>query len=243
MQKIIVTLGLAAAFFLVPVAAQAQIIDDFQVGIGVSGLGGANFIDEPADEDKIVTSDGRQFLVPYPGFAGSSTGFGFHLDLRYLDIIGLEIGTFFTTDEGSGEINDRNLTIGQKATHVPVLLKIAVPGIIVRPNAFVGFDFVFPGESIAEGEAGFALTSSAKSYTAFMFGFGFEVALPIPEVDIRIPLSFRGGLNTGFPENFEDRATFNTRGNVITGIDVLSEWLWEVQGTLGVVYYLPLDAF
>ncbi len=142
-------------------------------------------------------------------------GGGLMIDARFYGMIGLEIDFIQSTDEGTGTLTlntvDHDITIGQSALHVPVLLKASLPAGLVTPSIFVGPEFVFVGDASAstvyELEYQRPLTFEARNsdYTALSFGIGFEFALPIDAADIRIPLTMRGSYNGGISDKIVDR--------------------------------------
>ena len=76
------------------------------------------------------------------------------------------------------------------------------------------------------------IDSEASDYGLLTFGLGFEIALPIPAVDIRIPLSLRGSVNLDTPETTAERTTLSG-GTVVYN----SEWKFHTGVTLGVAWY------
>jgi len=203
--------------------ASAQFVLSEALDVGISGLfyASGSFLDEPPESG-----------IPYPGFGGfNPSGGGLALDVRYLGIVGVEIDLLFTEDIGGGEINDQDVEIGQEALHVPILLKVQAPLAIFKPNLFIGYEFVFVEESKAETVFS-NIGSEASDYEVLTFGLGFEIALPIPSVDIRIPLSLRGSVNLDTPETVEERTTVE-RGQITYN----SEWKFHTGVTLGVAWY------
>jgi hypothetical protein len=223
--------------------AQAGVLP-IDVGVGAVGYVGGSFLDEP--DDKVVTAGNARFEAVYPGFAGVGGGGGLLVDARAFGIVGLETGLFYTNDQGSGEVNDINVTIKQTSLHIPLLLKLSLPTPVVSANIFGGLEFVIPQDTSVEQEqpvfgSDDRVKAEAEAYTLASFGLGFEFKLPIPTVDLRIPLAFRGGFNYGDTGKIEDRITYDTNitGNraFITGATFNSEWQWHAAATLGLVYY------
>jgi hypothetical protein len=216
----------------------------FSYGAGVLGFIGANFLDKPSNR-MVTLSDGREAEAPdvyYPGYGGVSAGGGLMLEGRVLGFIGMELDLFRSSDRGHGDatINGYKSTIdvGQSSWHLPLLFKATVPMPVVRPSIFVGPEFVFPGDAaadVAHPIPGYPqVTASASSYTMVTAGLGFEFKLPIPKVDIRIPLQLRGSYHS-VPDRLGDRADFTLDPSLhVTKMNIHTEWKWQTQAVLGV---------
>jgi hypothetical protein len=218
-------------------------------GVGALGALGGNFLDKP--DDTHPKYQGVSIgLETYPGFGGMSGGGGLMLEGRFIGLLGLEVDVLRSSDHGHGDLTINGtkftMTIGQSATHVPVLAKLVAPLPVVRPMVFVGPEFVFP--SSAEGKVdpvvvGFPqITAKADSYTMVSFGLGMEFVLPVPSIDLRIPFTLRGGYNPSAGDTLDDRATHTITpagANVvrIDKIEYKSEWRYQTYATLGVAAY------
>ena len=253
--------GIAA--WLVPASAHAFGDNDVvKVGGGVLGWVGANFIDKP-DDQGIVTLDGQALTAEgrpdYPGFSGVTRGFGFFTEVRFVKYVGLELEVIGTRDSGTADLKvtqssggnlqswEYKAKISSDAVHVPLLLKGVLPGELVSGNIFLGPEFVIPEKL---GTAGPAIESddqhripgapsnliygaTGKTYTMFTFGLGLEINLPIPGVDIRLPLAIRGGYNPGISSSRTDRADYSITGGTLLE-EYKTQWKWEALGTFGV---------
>lgn len=229
------------------------------VGVGVHGQVGASFFDKPDDQ----TIRGTTVESDYPGFAGLTWGVGPTLDVRFLGFVGFELGVLFTRDVGQADMEftvtdasgnrtkfDYTIEIGHRAVHVPLLLKGSIPGEYVQPILFLGPEFVVPGDphfAILESNApgggfppgGPIYGASTDTYTMFTFGFGLEVMLPIPDVDIRIPFSLRGSYNPGVSSARDERAD---PPQVVNGTDLQSEtfktnFKFQAVGNFGAAWH------
>ncbi len=250
----------AGAMWMVPAVARAEepkAQDHFlpewvSVGVGFNAQVGANFLDEPGNQ--VVGSD-----VPtpdYPGFAGLQWGVGAALDVRFLGYVGFEMDVHATQDRGSADISITNFTtnqtnefsfeIGHSAVHIPLLLKGALPGSVVTPVIFLGPEFVLPNDGeleITDGtnNSGANFSAFSEKYTFLTFGFGMEINLPIPSVDIRIPIQLRGSYNPGVSDDRTERSNVTTRteaGNLkVASESYRTEWLWQVGANLGVMWH------
>ncbi len=219
-------------------------------GATAFGIVGGNFLTQPSDS--AVSANGSTVDAPYPGFGGVGGGFGFGLDARYREFLGLEIDLILSSDRGKATLENppvvasTEVTIGQQAWHLPILARVALPLPIVEPFILAGPEFVFPGESEAS-PANFGtgkLTAHADTYTMITLGVGAEFKLPIPELDVRMPLTLRGSVNPGLGSDIGDRATYQfgkaaapdgqIYSKAIESIDFNSQWKYQAAATLGV---------
>ncbi len=234
-----------AVAFLFPASAAA--FEYVSIGAGFLGQAGGNFLDKPDNQD-MIGPDGQvvdvEGIPDYPGFAGMTAGFGFFVDFRVLDYVGIELDVLRQWDKGQAdlkiEINDQEnefeVEIRQGAWHLPLLLKGVIPGEVVQPFLFIGPEFVVVdnnGEpegaeaeiisgSLPRDAAGNftpAYAAFSENYIALMFGLGIEFKLPIPEVDIRIPFSLRGSVNLDVPEDRTQTADTEGRERQIYATD------------------------
>jgi hypothetical protein len=220
------TTGIAAGAFLV-FASQSALAGPTEIGAGVMGIVGGNFLDKPD----------RTILEPdiYPGFGGLTAGLGLMFDLRFIKLIGLEADVIRSSDKGSGTdtINGQHLkmTIGQGAWHVPVLAKLTIPSPLIAPQFFVGPEFVFPskGDVSTDPSTNF-LRETAGNYVAITGGLGLEIKLPLPVLDLRIPIGLRGSYTPSVSSKFADR--YN-----VTTFTLHSEWKFAANFTAGAALY------
>jgi len=235
---------------------------DTIVGIGVGGAfqGGGNFFDKPGDQTLDVGGQRQSVDPEYPGFAGMTLGGGGFLDLRFIDYLGVEVGFIYTSDKGSAELKvspqngketKYNVNIAHNAMHIPLLFKGVIPGAVAQPFLFVGPEFVIPVNegkaSLEVSEQGDAVINSElykvnpSSYTYVTFGLGIEFKLPIPKVDIRIPLSLRGSINPGVSSKREERADYVIGGNgELTSVTYKTNWKFMAVANLGLSVYFDI---
>ncbi len=221
---------------------------EIEVGAGLFFNAGGVFMTQPADN-----KDGKPGL-PYNGFAGFSPGAGLQLEGRYKGIVGLEVDVTRWAQNAESEFTIEGISypwfIRQGAWQIPVLLKLTAPVGIVRPNLFVGPEFVLVGNTTVEEPVGWPaavdLTAGTPNYMLWTFGLGFETAVPIEGVDLRIPFAIRLSANPGIPKSAFDRATYQvdgapwdgtTSGGTLQRIDYISEWQYQAAVTLGVSYW------
>jgi hypothetical protein len=121
---------------------------DVVIGAGLLGIAQVHWIDKPSDRAVSVGGlTGRDDT--YPGFFGGDLGWGVMIDVRFFELVGVELDVLKQTDRGSGTIeitgggipciirnngasttapsHAYDLTIGQPAWHVPVLAKLSIP--------------------------------------------------------------------------------------------------------------------
>ncbi len=224
-----------------------HLLDFMTFSVGFLGQAGGNFLAKP----DVQSINGATPEPEYPGFAGLTTGIGPTFELRFLGYFGVEVDILVQSDSGSAElevsqINNNNIQQGkfrveiqQDAIHVPLLFKGAIPGRIVTPVLFLGPEFVLPNAAsseITEGSIpGFHNVTygamMAESYTAFIFGLGLEFNLPIPYVDVRIPLNLRGTINPGLSDQRIDRE--GRTGTNPVSVTYSTEWQYQAVANLG----------
>jgi hypothetical protein len=217
----------ALSLFFFSHAADAK---PLSFGAGLIGEAGGNFQTKPdrATGDPDIN----------PGFGGGTFGGGLMLDSRFIDLIGLEVDIIRSSDHGTGTLTfngfDTKLTIGQGAWHIPILAKLTLPSPLLAPSVFLGPEIVAPSKgstSIDPSAGGLTPPETADTYVNLMFGFGLEIKLPLPVLDIRIPVQVRGSYNPGLSDKFVDRTYVN---GVVT---YHSEWQFAAVATLGAAIY------
>lgn len=226
------TFGLVLILLLLPAHVFA-----FGLTLGVGVKGGMNgSVANGVEEGDSFTVDGNQFAINqgpdiYPMF-GVGGAVGPVIEVRALDIVGLEIGLLTSWDNGSG-FEDKNAvgggTIGridQKQTtrslRLPISAKASVPG-FVRPTFGLGVELVFQGKSelryssdnilinqVPDGYqfSGATYNIEPSTYATFLFSFALEFDI----MNFRIPIELRGNLNTGFKRDLEPRLANATGG-------------------------------
>jgi hypothetical protein len=226
-RRFVVGLG---AFGAVAFGAAPSFAGDFSFGAGLFGIVGGNFQEKPS----------RSGLEPdvNPGFGGVPGGGGLMLDGRFFKLIGLEVDVIRSSDHGTGDVTfngfTTHVTIGQAAWHIPILAKVTFDMPLVAPLVFIGPEIVAPSKSSVSTDpslaaAGFAQT--VDTYVMLTFGGGVEFKLPLPVIDLRIPLTIRGSWNPGVSDKWADRTTS------LAPVTYKSDWQFAVNGTLGAAIY------
>ena len=185
----------------------------------------------------------------YPGFAGLSSAIGLVTELRFFRYFGIELDVLYTRSKGSADMRVTNfatktesgfeLEVGHAGLSLPLLFKAIVPGKTVSPFFFLGPEFVRPEDKASFTVTGENTTPTAyagytKDYTMFTFGLGFEFHLPIPKVDLRIPLSIRGAYNPGVEDTRESRVRYSPdSGPPIVQESFAAEWQYTIRAQLG----------
>ncbi|MEM9692500.1 MAG: hypothetical protein AAGA56_08150 [Myxococcota bacterium] len=228
------------------------LLDFMTFSVGILGNVGASFLDEPGDQ----TVQGREFLnnSGYPGFVGLTTGVGPSFEVRFFGWVGIELDVLFQTDRGTADldstIRDSNgniisrsettIEIGQSAVHLPLLIKGAIPGKWVTPVVFIGPEFVIGRNATCEecdSPPNTQYAAVSASYTALAFGFGMEINLPVPNVDLRIPITLRGNFNPSVSDRREERATHVVTNDNIDREEVAVEWKYQASGAFGLAWH------
>lgn len=225
---------------------EGEVSREWEVGISVLGFVNGSFMTELSDSDKLrTTPNGGKRLTLYPGFGGVGGGGGLTVSGMWRGIVGLELGFFYSLDQGSGDLTlgaaKIDFTLSQEAFHLPIVLKVAAPVKPVRPFVFFGPEFVFPGEPDAETDSGLIqlvepIAATADNYLTLAFGLGFEFMLPVEGADVRIPLVLRGAWNPSAGDTIDDRIDVDGCGadDICT---FKTEWEWQTEVALGVAYY------
>jgi hypothetical protein len=243
MKRARLALSVASLFVATSVvSSNAFAFEKFTVGGGFLGAIGGQFMNKPGDR---TYADGKGNRVPdpsYPGFGGFNGPMpGFFIEGRFLGIVGLEIDFIRQDDRAHGDItsNGRTVTVdvGQKAWHIPVLIKGTLPSPLFSPSVFIGPEFVSPDAGTvvltpAGSQTSPPASAKADSYTMLTMGLGGEFKLPIPSVDIRIPFSLRGSIQPGFSDTLDDR---EKPPSTATGgtVQYNTAWRYQALATLG----------
>lgn len=233
----------AACFVGVSViSSEALAFEKFTVGAGLMGAIGGSFQNKPGNRVEPPPPNGRGIEdTTYPGFGGFNGPMpGIFIEGRALGIVGLEIDFLFQNDRAHGDVtlngNTFKVDIGQKALHIPVLLKATLPSPLFAPAVFIGPEFVRPDGGTVTVESSTGVTdpytrlAKADNYTMLTMGLGGEFKLPLPKVDIRIPFSLRGSIQPGFSDTLSDRAKYENLGGKIT---YNTAWRYQALATLG----------
>lgn len=240
-------LGRAAALAAVSLAlwATPAAAREFEIGAGPLFHAGGSFLTQPSDR----TGGPNGAFLPYHGFAGFGPGGGIGLDLRWREVLGLEIDLIRSVDKvtGKSDYQERgsvDIDIEQPALHVPIMLKGVLPAGWVRPSVLAGIELVRPGKATVTQEVrgglpwNAALAASADPYEMFLFGFGLEFALPIRGIDLRVPVSFRASINPRTPDSARELADweFGSEGTP-TKVNYHTEWQYHAAITAGLFYH------
>lgn len=237
--------ALASSLLLLPSVAHAG--DILSTGVGVLVGGGIVGLSKPGDTT--VDVGGVKLRdETYPGFFGPSVGAGIAAEARIVGIVGLEIDALYQFSErGKGDLTlgstKYSISIGQSAFHVPILAKVVLPLPVVRPFVGLGPELVFPGDASAKvtgpGAVPMTIGAKADSYVMLAAALGVEIKLPLPAIDLRIPIAFRFGLNPGTSDKVVDRRETATgiSTNAVTAIAYKSEWQYQGQLTAGLSYW------
>lgn len=73
----------------------------------------------------------------------------------------------------------------------------------------------------------------SEAYIMVAFGLGVEFKLPIPAVDIRLPLTLRGAINPSVSDKREERANHTIEGSTIKRIEYKTSFKYQAAANLG----------
>ncbi|MBA2662391.1 MAG: hypothetical protein H0U74_08870 [Bradymonadaceae bacterium] len=259
-RPLVMSLFLAGAFGMLAVPAEADaFVITFGGGLkaGVTGT----FVPEVSKSDTIRGSDGNSYTFAHSGLypmGGAGGAFGLALDVRVLDMIGLETGFALSFDNAAGwnDINDANtgatltrVNSEQSTTayHIPLLLRANVPGAMIRPFFGIGLEFVIQSTSTLEysetndrstlaAELNARNSITASNYTLLLLSTGMELKFG----PLRVPIEVRAGYNLGFDE----RATYHPgtagAGGTPERLEYNGAYQWNFGISTGFLYDFDL---
>lgn len=227
---LVLVLGLPAA----PRVVRADVVE-----VGVGALGGAGIVGlgKPSGASSTTAE-----VAAYPGFFGSAVGAGASVDVRFFGFVGIEADFLATfTEKASGDLTVSGtryeIFVGQPAVHLPLLAKGILPLGAFRPFAAVGPEIVLPGTSSAEVTPlglGTTIASRADRYSYVTVALGVEISLPIPTVDLRVPIALRGSFNPGTSDAIDDRRDLSLgSGGAVSRVTYRTEWQYQGVLTVG----------
>ncbi len=233
----------ACALSLTCTLAQAEIAPDLDLNVGLLSMVGGNFLNQPSD---LNVAPGVPVRLVYPGFAGLAGGGGISAQIRWRKFLALETNLFLSSDHGFAYIDLVRVEIGQSAWHLPLMAKAYYPFETVLPYIMLGVEFVQPVTLRANTApllppGATRIGSRAGSYMHILMGLGIEIKLPIQDVDLRIPIGLRMGINPSTPDAARERADYTIRPGPPFEVDTVifsSEWQYQVHATLGLSIHL-----
>lgn len=271
------------AAFLATIPATASANDVIAIGVGPIVSIGASATTGLSPDDALKTATGAG-LTPDtlakagPSFGGPHVMGGLMADLRLVKVIGIEIDLARTWVGAKSQIPGMNpilpgapeISFEQWQWQVALLPKFALPIPIIAPFIAIGPEFVFPdGQPLPPATnikvnpnvPGVNLFAHADPYTLLTGLVGVEIKLPIPKIDIRIPVGARLSYNLSSPDSPamcgslngmqlapQIPATGNCRmkleGTLTPTVAQLNvtfrtEWKYMVGGFAGLAFYFP----
>jgi hypothetical protein len=226
------------ALGLLSATSTASALPGVDIGVGAVGIAGLSIIDQ--------ASSGTGSDV-YPGFAGTRSGFGGVVEARFLGFLGVEAGFVRSNDKGEGDIKfagkSISASLGQSATHIPVLAKLVLPVPVFSPFVGLGVDFVKPGacsSSLSLEGTTIPTTCFNDSYTMWTGALGAELSLPFLDF-IRFPISVRASKHRDFGSDMSDRGSITVPSEAnptaVPSASLRSEWRYDVYGTVGASFF------
>lgn len=180
-------------------------------GVGIVGAAGLGHLDAPSPAQFHLPRSGDP--VAYPSFSGAVLAGGVSVDLRFYEIVGLEVNLLYAAERlrGTARRGDRSvaLTLSQPAYRIPILLKGILPLETLSPFLALGPELAFYGLSDFEAEPPGVLSgvAAAEHSLWWVLGAGVEWPLPISGLDLRLPLSVRASFNPRVPGDLDGRVT------------------------------------
>ncbi|MGM0559217.1 MAG: outer membrane beta-barrel protein [Myxococcota bacterium] len=264
---------LAAMAF--PATAFAQ--DDFPLTISVGLKGGVN-MQGGAEVPDLTPEQMREYNLntSYPqsedsgvyGHFGAGPAVGGFLEVRILEMLGLETGLFWAQDNATGW--EDKLVNGQEqgrvshdlevtALHIPLLFKANVKSETIKPFVGIGPEFVIQQSSSItyradndasqypqrfvdgrNGQPGFdeRIKTETSNYVLLQLNFGMEVDLG----EVRIPFEIRTGFNPGFGgDDFDERMSAEPREDGFFDFVYDSKYLGHVGIYTGIAYDFEMN--
>lgn len=245
----------------------------FTLGVGPLLLANVHWLDQPKDRS-VTVGKARGTDDRYPGFEGTDATIGLMLDFRFWHFFGIEVDLFRQNDRGTGKIVIRDagnlcfvpgiatpyaaqryqVTMGQSAWHVPLLLKLTVSARkVVEQDDDVarevrkwfttfafGPELVFPGDPnldvSKESGLDYPLRASASNYVMYTGALGFERRITTSQ-DIRLLLSLRGSYNPASGTSAMKRGEYALVESRVVPVTYSSEWRYQAALTLGVGWF------
>ncbi len=251
------------------------------LGVGLLLQANAHWLDQP--ERRTLTVEGVHGRDDrYPGFLGTDATAGLMVDVRLWRVLGVEMDLFYQDDHGTGTLVVRDcgslcllpavelpirettytLTIGQRALHLPVLLKLAIPRQwsdarrkpddretkprddrrqLVRSSVTFAFgpEWVFPESAELKVEGGpldEPAAAKADDYMMWTAALGWERRLS-RRTDLRLLFSLRGSYNPGPKDWIAHRASYDVQRGELIALSYFSEWRYQVAGTAGLGWF------
>jgi hypothetical protein len=230
------------------------------------------YLDSPryrtVNVDRVTATD-----KAYPGFWGGGFAPGIAVDLRLFDTFGLELDLLYQNDRGTGfiKVRDRGdlcfipsatidypkkeyqVTIGQNAIHVPLLMKLIFP---TRQDSVVengrrrwfrrtvstlafGPEFVFPESAELQLDPeglNHPIRAVASNYVMYTAALGGEYRLS-RRIDLRLVTSLRGSYNPEPKNSVQRRAEYGLEGGQVVAVAYRSEWRVQLAASLGLGWF------
>lgn len=208
---------------------------DYRVYGSLHGFANGSFISEP--KSKTLTYNGGLIQLPYPGFGGVGGGAGLSVGMAWR-ALSLDLGFDWSQDQAEGRIDGETYTMSQSSYHIPLILRAELPSLTVRPSLFVGLDWVSTKNSKLEQPSYVTLSPALldpqeSSYTAYVFGFGFDFMI---NEQLRLPFRLSAVYAPLSREDLNERVDIELFNNQMSGFRFKSQWEWQPRLSLGLSY-------
>jgi len=195
--------------------------DIVSVGVGLQGHAGGSASTGLSPQDIAMSMTGTTpdaFSKAGPSFGGPTGGIGAMAEIRFIKMLGIEVDYFRTLvavkgdvplntvfpNPGPGQLPVVSLGFQQWQNQLAILGKFVFPVPLAAPFFALGPEFVFPDSAtltITPAVPGIRFMAHAGNYTMLTGVVGIEIKLPLPKIDIRIPVGARLSYNLTSPDN------------------------------------------
>jgi hypothetical protein len=253
-------IGLAVLALLSLAAPKAAHASDRPLTFGIGplfGLGGAAAVDYDASSQVSGLPQGIG-----PGLGGPYGSFGVMTEARIVKAIGVEFDYMRTAVSASAPIplsvagtpidfGTVNVKFSQWHHELALLGKLAIPIPIVAPIFGAGATFVFPDVAMLDVSpalpTGVTIGTKQANWVYFTAVAGIELKLPIPKIDIRIPVLARFNWNVtsatckANPTALDPPCNLEVSANLgpppTLSVTYNTSWKYQVGATAGIAVY------
>jgi hypothetical protein len=259
-RTLVVASWLVVLSLLLPASALAEEGFPLQISAGIKGgINGAAGHGFDSLSQYTVDDTTYEFRPEYYGHFGTGPAAGLSLELRAMDIVGLEFGFYYTSQTVNGYVDKNDGATGERISRInmeqvtsgfqiPILLKLTVPTNVVRPALGLGIELIRQNdaslsydETQERGTMGASYLAALNennrprpvNYTVFQFTLGAEI-LAGP---VRIPIELRGGYALGYDQDIQGRADLDPDEGTL---DIDTMYLGHFGIYTGVMYEFDL---
>lgn len=195
-----------AGVFLASGEVQARVLE---VGVGLGVNASAGWTSPPSSAEIVLPRSEQR--IQYHRFSGLGLLGGLALEARFFRFVGVEIDVYYGRDVAAGtfetEAGDAEVSWSEPTLRLPILAKGIWPFGTWAPFVALGPEVVHPGLSRVEVEPKGRLRAivSTEPSLWLVAALGVEWRVPIPGVDLRIPLSIRFSFDPSSASSRQER--------------------------------------